>query len=146
MKFNWKDFGMIVLAVLTFGVGWIANNQATVIAFIAMTIVWFLGWLGKTFPRLEWIKGKAFMTILVFVSAFGLSFFIQPFALPALPAWTGDVATFIPALAAFLSALFANVQSQALFAIGVYNVLLAGVLEKLSAGLRLSNPAAARRR
>jgi len=137
MKFNWKDLGVIVLAVLTFGVGWVANNQAMVIAFLTMAIVWLISWAGRTFPQLEWIKGKAFLTVLVFAVAFGLSFFLQPFTLPAFPVWTGDVAIFMPALAIFLAALFANIQTQVLFAIGIYNVLLAQVLDKLSTSLTM---------
>jgi hypothetical protein len=135
MKFDWKQIGVIVLAVLTFGVGWIANNQVTIIAFLAMAIVWLLSWAGKTWPQLSWIKGKAFLTGLVFLAAFGLSFFIQPFALPTFPSWTGDVATFVPLLAVFLTAFFTGIQAQVLFAIGVYNILLSQVLDKLSTGM-----------
>ena len=135
MKFSWKDLGLVALAVLTFGIGWIASNQAAVIAVLAMAIVWFLSWLGKVFPQLAWIQGKAFLTILVFVAAFLLSLLIQPFVFPIWPMWTGDVATYVPLLAAFLAVFFAGFQTQVLFAIGIYNVLLAQVLDKLSAGL-----------
>ena len=133
--FNWKDLGLVLLSLLTLGAGWIVDHQVTVIAALSVAIVWVLGWAGRTFTKYTWIKGKAFLTILVFAVAFILSLFIQPFHLHAFPAWTSDASTFAPLLADYFAGLFAAVSDQVLFAIGIYNVLLARVLEKASAQL-----------
>ncbi|MBL8092441.1 MAG: hypothetical protein JNJ43_19060, partial [Anaerolineales bacterium] len=35
---NWKDGAMILLAVLTFGMGWVADNTEAVISWLAVLI------------------------------------------------------------------------------------------------------------
>lgn len=146
-NFSWKDGLMIVLAVLTFGLGWLANNQSTVIAYVAVLIVWLLAFLGKQFPRLSWIKGKTFLTVLVFIASFILALLFQPFKLPALPTWSGDIVVFAPALAIWLTALFAGFSGAVTMALGIYNILLAQVLDKVSTTLKTfflpKSPAAA---
>ena len=134
-SYTWKDFLYFLMAVIAFGAGYIVDHQAAVIGFAAIGVVWIVAQFGKTFPQLAWVKGKAFLTGLVFAVSFGLSFLFQPLTWPTVPTWTGDIATYTPLLAVFVSALFVNIQSAALFAIGVYNVLLAQVMDKLSGSL-----------
>ena len=130
-----KDFFLLFLAVLTFGVGYIVDHQDVVIGFIAIAIVWVLSQLGKLFPSLAWIKGKTLLTCLVFVASFILALVIKPMAWPTLPSWSGDIVVFAPLLAAFLAAFFANIQTAVLFALTVYPVLLAQVTDKLGSGI-----------
>lgn len=132
-QFTWQDAFKILLAVMTFGFGWFADNQLTMIAFAAVLIVWVLGRVAKYTERFKWLAGKAPLTILVFVVSFVLSYLFQPFTLPALPAWTGDAGAYIPLFSAWVSSFFLIVGDAVLYAMTVYNVLLARVLEKVPA-------------
>lgn len=133
--FDRSDLIKILLALVAFGAGWIVNHQATAIAFLSMGIVWLLGWAGKTYPKLEWIKGKAFLTALVYGASFVLSLFIQHLTLAAFPIYSGDASAYVVLLADYVGKFFAALQTQALFAVSIYNVLLADVLAKLGDGL-----------
>lgn len=131
--FTWQDAFKIVLAIMTFGIGWFADNQTTMIAFAAVAIVWMLGQVAKHVEKFKWLAGKGPLTILVFVVSFVLSYLFQPFSVPALPAWAGDAGAYIPLLSAWLSAFFLIVGDAVLYAMTVYNILLARVLEKVPA-------------
>ena len=128
--FTWQDGLKIVLAVMTFGIGWFADNQVTVIAYAAVLLVWLFGVLAKQNKGLEWLRGKGPLTILVFIVAFVISYLFQPFTLPIFPAWTGDAGAFIPVLSVWIGAVFAIVGNAVVFAMSVYNLLLAQLLEK----------------
>jgi hypothetical protein len=132
---NWKDGLKIVLAVLTFGIGWFADNQVTVIAYIATIVVWLLGELAKHSDRFKWLTGKGPLTVLLFFISLGLAYLFQPFIFPPLPQWTGDAGSFVPLLSTWFSAIFAIIGNAVLFAMSVYNLLLAHVLEKLPESL-----------
>lgn len=129
-EFDRQDVFKVVLAILTFGLGWIANNQATVISFAAILIVWLL---GLALQRFGYRPGKAGLTIIVFLVALGLALLFQPVIMPARPTWTGDAATFAPALILFVSAFLQIASGVVAYATGVYNILLAQVLEKIPA-------------
>lgn len=128
--FEWKDALKILLAALAFGIGWFADNQVTVIAFASSALVWAIGWLVQLSPKFAWIKGKGPLTVLVFAVSFGLSYLFAPFALPAFPGWPGDAGSFVPLLSEWFSALFGIVGSAVVFAMSIYNLLLAQVYEK----------------
>lgn len=128
---NWKDGLKIVLAVLTFGVGWFADNQTTMIAYSAMLIVWLLGTLAKSSEKFKWLQGKGPLTVLVFVVSFILAYLFSPFTLSAPPAWTGDAGTYVPLLSAWISAIVSVFGKASFEAMSVYNILLVQVLEKL---------------
>lgn len=130
-QFNWQDAVKILLAVMTFGFGWFADNQTTMIAFAAVAIVWILGVVAKYTERFKWLAGKGPLTIFVFIVSFVLSYLFHPFTLPAFPAWTGDAGIFIPLVSAWLSSFFLIIGDAVLYAMTVYNVLLARVLEKV---------------
>ena len=140
-QFDWQDAFKIVLAVMTFGFGWFADNQTTMIAFAAVGIVWLLGVVAKYSERFKWLAGKGPLTILVFIVSFVLSYLFHPFTVSAFPGWTGDAGTYIPLLSAWLSSFFLIIGDAVLYAMTVYNVLLARVLEKVLpvfSNLRLS--------
>lgn len=128
--FEWKDALKILLAALAFGIGWFADNQVTMIAFASSSIVWALGWLVQLSPKLAWIKGKGPLTVMVFVVSFGLAYLFEPFALPVFPGWSGDAGSFVPLLSEWFSGLFSIVGSAVVFAMSIYNLLLAQVYEK----------------
>lgn len=128
--FNWQDGLKIILAVMTFGIGWFADNQVTVIAYAAVLLVWLFGVIAKQNKDFEWLRGKGPLTVLVFIIAFVISYLFQPFTLPIFPSWTGDAGTFMPIFSAWISAVFAIVGNAVVFAMSVYNLLLAQVLEK----------------
>lgn len=125
---NWKDGLKIVLAVMTFGFGWIADNQMTVISFAAVLIVWLLGLALKYFG---FSANKVSLTIILFIVALGLSLAFQPVALPSFPSWSGDASVFMALLVAYLSSFFQIAAGVVAYATGVYNILMAQVLEKL---------------
>ncbi len=129
--YNKTDLFKIIFAFLAFGVGWFADNQATVIAFAAMTIVWLVSTLAARSDKWQWVKGKAVLTILVFIVSLGLAFLFQPITLPPFPGWTGDAGTYVPLLSAWIAAFLGVANEAVLFAMTIYNVLLAQVLEKL---------------
>jgi hypothetical protein len=130
-QFTWQDIFKVILAVMTFGFGWFADNQTTMIAFAAIGIVWILGQVAKHVEKFKWLAGKGPLTILVFVVSFVLSYLFQPFSVPALPAWAGDAGAYIPLLSAWLSSFFSVIGSAVLFAMSIYNILLVRVLEKV---------------
>lgn len=125
---NWKDGLKIVLAVMTFGFGWIADNQMTVISFAAVLIVWLLGLALKYFG---FAANKVSLTIILFIAALGLSLAFQPVTLPSFPSWSGDASVFMALLVAYLASFFQIAAGVVAYATGVYNILMAQVLEKL---------------
>ena len=131
ISFNWQDGLKILLAVMTFGFGWFADNQVTVIAYASVLIVFVVGEVAKKIPSLNWLKGKGPLTVTVFVVSFILAYIFQPFILPSLPGWTGDAGSYIPLLSGWLQAFFAIVGAAVTFSMSIYNVLLAQILEKL---------------
>lgn len=137
-KLNWWDLLSIVGAVGTFGIGWIADNEATVIAFLAIGLVWLIrlvfDWVSKRFGK-NWKLGKPGLTILVFAVSLVLSFLIKQAVFPDRPVWTGDASTFAPLLIAYISALLQVAAGVVSYATGVYNILLAKVLEKLPSNI-----------
>ena len=130
-SFTWQDGVKVVLAVMTFGIGWFADNQATVIAYAALLIVWLVGRAAKQNKELAWLQGKGPLTVLVFFIAFIISYLFQPFTLPMLPAWTGDAGTYVLIFSAWIGLVFSVVGNAVVFSMSVYNVLLAKVLEKI---------------
>ena len=131
-KLNWWDALSIIAAIGTFGLGWIADNLATVIAFSAVGLVWLIN-LGLR--HFGWKPSKAGLTVIVFAVALGLSFLSNPAVFPEFPAWSGDASAFAPLLIAYLSALLQVAAGVVSYATGVYNILLAKVLEKLPANI-----------
>ncbi len=128
-KLNWQDGLKIALAVMTFGVGWMANNQTTVISFAAVLIVWLM---ALTLKQLKFAPTKATLTMIVFAVAIILSLAFQPVALPPFPTWSGDVSAFTPLLIAFFIAFLQMAAGVVAYATGVYNILLSQVLEKIA--------------
>lgn len=133
--FTWQDALKVALAVMTFGIGWFADNQVTMIAFAATAVVWLISYTTKLSPSFAWLKGKGPLTALVFVVAFVLSYLFQPFSLPVLPAWSGDFGTFVPLLSDWFTAFFAIIAPAVTFAMTIYNLLLAQIYEKAGGAL-----------
>ncbi len=132
-SFNYLDGLKILLAVITFGIGWLADNQVTVVAYAAVLIVSLIGFIARQYPQLDWLKGKAPLTVAVFVVSFILAYFFKPFTFPVFPGWTGDAGTYVPLISSWLEAFFAIVGTAVAFSMSIYNVLLSQVLEKLPA-------------
>ena len=124
-KINWKDGLKIVLAVLTFGFGWLADNQTTVISFSAVLIVWLF---GIALAKFGYRPGKVGLTLVLFVVAIGLTLTFQPIVLPTFPTWAGDASIFVPLLVAYFIAFLQMAASVVAYATGVYNILLSQVL------------------
>lgn len=133
---NWKDGLKIVLSVMTFGIGWLADNQAAVISFLALVIVWLV---GLVFEHFKIKLGKAGLTGFVFAIAIILAYVFNPLTFPTLPEWTGDFSTYSPLLIAFLYSVLQAVDMIVAQATGVYNILLAEVLKKLPKTLLLTS-------
>jgi len=137
VPFNKTDLYKIIFAFLAFGVGWFADNQTTVIAFAAMTIVWLISTLTENNEKWQWLKGKGPKTILVFVVSLALTFLFQPIRVPPFPGWTSASGTWVPLFSAWVAAFLGTANEAILFAMSIYNILLAQVLEKLPDSLRL---------
>lgn len=127
-SYNWNDGLKILLAVMTFGFGWFADNQATVIAFAAMTIVWIV---QQAMEKYGYQPKKALLTIVLFVVALVLALLFSPVALPIFPSWNNDIASYTPLLIAYVTAFLSIAGKVVAYATGVYNILLAQVFEKL---------------
>jgi hypothetical protein len=129
ITFNRLDALKIVLAILTFGIGWVANNQATVISFSAMIIVWLV---AIAMRKYDYKPTKGNLTVIVFAVAIGLTLLFQPVLFPLFPEWTGDAATFSPVLITYMAELLRIAAGVVAYATGVYNILLSQVLEKVA--------------
>lgn len=125
---DYIDILKIVLAVMTFGIGWFANNQATVIAYTAMLMVWLI---RLAMQKYGYKPSKANLTIILFIVAIGLSVLFSPVALPIFPTWTGDPASYAPLVIAYLGLFLQIAGSVVAYATTVYNILLSQVFEKL---------------
>ncbi len=134
-EITWQDGLKILLAFMTFGIGWFADNQVTVIAFAATAIVWLISYVTQLSPSFAWLKGKGPLTALVFVAAFVLSYLFHPFAVPMFPAWSGDFGTYVPMISAWFSAFFAIIAPAVTFSMAIYNILLAQIYEKAGGAL-----------
>jgi len=129
-KFNWMDAVKIIGAFLAFGIGWFADNQTTMIAFAASALVWLIGYLATLSPKFSWLKGKGPLTVAVFIVSFILAYLFQPFMLSTPPAWSGDVGSYFPLISVWLSDVLDIVGAAVVFAMSIYNLLLAQVYEK----------------
>lgn len=125
--FNKKDAFLIVISLMTFGIGWVANNQTTVISYTAIGLVWIFGLILKRYGKRP---TKAGLTITVFGVAIVLALLFQPVTLPLFPLWTGDVPGYATLLIAYVAAFLQMASGVVAYATGVYNILLAQVLEK----------------
>lgn len=131
--FGWMDLIKVLVAVVIGGAGWTVDSQATVIAFSAVGIVWAVKLIGN---RFNWWPEKGVLTAAVFVVAVGLQLLFAPVVLPAFPAWTGELATAMPLYLAYASALFQIAAGVVAAATGIYNLILADVLAKVSFKVR----------
>lgn len=134
-KFTWQDGLKILLAVMTFGIGWFADNQVTMIAFASTAVVWAISYATQLHPSFAWLKGKGPLTALVFFVSFVLSYLFQPFTVPAFPAWVGDFGLYVPLVSKWLNAFFAVITPAVVFAMTIYNMLLSQIYEKAGGAL-----------
>ena len=96
--------------------------QLFIIATVASVIVWLLKtWKGNL--------SSGVLTVGVYIVSLVLAFFFAPLALPPLPPFV-DMATYVPALIAWIGALLIPLSAFVGFATLVYNVLLKAVLDK----------------
>lgn len=101
------------------------------ISLVASVAVWALKLLaknGKTIP-------DAYLTGGVYVVSLVLAFFFAPVALPPFPPFV-DLASFVPALLAYIGALLVPLSAFAGFAALVYQALLKNILDGVAAKLR----------
>jgi len=99
-----------------------------VIGFVASVIVWLVklaGQRGKTIP-------SGWLTAGVYVVSAILAFLFSPVSLPPFPGWSGDLATFIPAIIAWIGNLLVPLSAFVGFATLVYNALLKKILDGIA--------------
>jgi len=99
-----------------------------VIGLVASVIVWlvkFASRRGKTIP-------SGWLTVGVYAISAILAFAFSPVSLPPLPGWSGDLATFIPAVIAWIGNLLVPLSAFVGFATLVYNALLKRVLDGIA--------------
>lgn len=131
MKINWKIFAQIVLAVITLGWGWLADNQVIVIGFAASVLVWLFDFL----TRQKVTVGKFWKTIAVFIVSVGLQLLFAPVGIPTFPGWE------VPLLVDYIAQWFILAQDVMLAAMVIYNIMLDQVLGNTAVLLRAKVPA-----
>ena len=127
-QFVWN----VVLSLLMFGATWAVSNQSAVIAAGAILIVYALNMVAKTFHVQ---LGRAWLTVILYVVSLAFAFFMNPVGLPAFAVETSDPALFVSGLLTYLATLITALSPYAGVAMGIYNVLLKDVLDRLAVGV-----------
>jgi hypothetical protein len=109
-------------------------GQIYVIGLASSAIVYVVCVLLARFP--QWQLNKAWLSILVYVAALGLSIWFAGFTIPAFPAFA-DAPTFVTAVFGFLTALLTALGPTVAFAMTIYNIIWKRVLEALAAKVGL---------
>lgn len=128
ISFSGKDAWAVSLALLTMGLGWMADNQSTVMAVSVLVIVWLLNEIWK---RTGEKMGKRWLTALTFGLSILLSLIFRPVLVPEFPAYAGDAQAFAQALVAWGGTILALASGIVAYATTLYNILLAEVLTKV---------------
>jgi len=106
--------------------GEVNGSQLYVIGFISSAIVYILRVLAKRFPKV--VINKEWLSILLYVVAFGLAVVWGGLTIPAFAPFT-DPLTFVSALLGFLTALLIALGPSVGFATLIYNLIFKRVLD-----------------
>lgn len=128
IKFSGKDALAVTLALLTMGLGWMADNQSTVMAVSVLVIVWLV---NEAWKRTGEKLGKRWLTVLTFGFSIAMSLIFRPVLVPEFPAYAGDAQVFAQAVVAWGGTILALASGIVAYATTLYNTLLAEVLTKV---------------
>jgi len=127
-RFDWKDLTAFLVALVITGLGIAAQHPEVVLTVVVIVIVWVLNllfnWKGIHL-------GKGWLTGILYVLSFLLTWLFQPSLVPALPVLAGAPQQAAGALYAWVGALLAASGPIVAYATGIYAILLARVLAKL---------------
>jgi len=99
-----------------------------VIGLVASAIVWLVklaSQRGETIP-------SGWLTAGVYVVSAVLAFLFAPVSLPSFPCWSGDLATFVPAVLTWIGNLLVPLSAFVGFATLIYNAILKKVLDGIA--------------
>lgn len=127
-KFDWKDAVRIVMALVASGFIWTVDNRLAVLSLAAMVIVWLVKFYAlKTGKSV----GKFTLTLVLLALSIVGALVFEPVSVPLLPTFSGDVFIYINSIFGWLGAMLLIGKEVFAVATGLYNILLAKVLEKL---------------
>lgn len=134
-QFENKDVQLVVnvlLSLALFGGVWAVDNQAAIVTMLAILIAYGLNLFAKT----QHVHlGRGWLTIIVYLAALLMAFFLKPIALPVFTPETSDPALFVVSLMAYVPVLVAALSPYAGAAMAIYNVLLKDVLDRTTVGV-----------
>lgn len=131
-KFDWKIALKIFAALVIGGFVWTQDNQVAALTLAAMGIVWGIKTYSQSTGQ---VLGKAWLTGILLTISVGFALLFQPVTVQGFPIYDGDVFAWINAVFGWLSALLALGGEVFALATGLYNILLAKVLDGLSTAM-----------
>ena len=111
--------------------------QMYVIGVAASVVVYALKLIGQRWP--QWTIKRDWLTVILYVGAWGLALVFQKMALPSFPAFN-DPVSFVSAALSFLVLLVEALGPAVAFATLIYNVLLKKVFDNWSENVGLIGP------
>jgi len=127
-KFTFVDLLAVLGALLITGLGWAVGHPEAALSLLAVGLIWVINFL------FTW-KGiklhKSWLTTGLFVIAFGLTGLFQPMLFPPWPSVTGDPQAIAIAIYLWIGTMIISAGPIVAYATGLYNILLAKLLEKL---------------
>jgi hypothetical protein len=127
-KLEWKDALAIAAALALTGLGWAAKHPEAALSLVAVALIWIINFL---FRWKKIILHKAWLTTFLFFIALVLSAIFNPTLLPAWPVLSGDAQQIASAFYGWIGALIISAGPIVAYTTGIYNILLARVLDKL---------------
>ena len=129
-KFTFGDVGRIIIAIGAFLTVFMSGaEQVAVLGATAVLIVWILNFV---FEKFGFMLGKVPLTIFLFVLSIGAVAYWQPEMFPAWP-----LVVTVASVFEWIGALLLSAAPIVTMATGLYNMLLASILEKLNYQLTL---------
>ena len=122
-KFSIGDLLAVLGALVLTGIGWAVGHPETTIAVVAIVLIWVINFLF-TWKGIQ--LHKSWLTGILFVVAFLLTWLFQP---ALFPPWPSVVTT--DAIVIWLGSLISFAGPIVAYTTGLYNLILAKVLEKL---------------
>lgn len=108
------------------GASTVSDVQMYVIGVLASGVMYALKFISSRFPKI--VIKRAWLTVLLYVVAFGLSVMWSDFVIPIFAAFS-DPLTFIAALFGWMNAMLIALAPPVSFATLIYNILLKRVFD-----------------
>lgn len=127
-KFDIKDLLAVLVALVITGLGIAAQHPEAVLSLLAVVVIWVVNFLF----RWKGIKlRKTWLTVGLFVVSLLLTLLFQPTLFPGWPVLIGTPEAIATALYTWIGLLIVAAGPIVAYATGLYNILLARILEKM---------------